>query len=113
MERQAKIWGERWLLRQDSTHATSYLKLKKGYRCSWHSHSEKYNLFFLCSGLVGIVVEELGERQEIMLKPGECCTVKPGQWHEFRVYEDSDMLEEMYVSYSEDDIIRQKEGGPL
>jgi len=113
MEREAKIWGERWLLRHDSTHATSYLKLKKGYRCSWHHHAEKYNLFFLCYGSVGVVVEELGERQEIMLEPGECCTVKPGQWHEFRVYENSAMLEEMYVSYSEDDIMRQKVGGHL
>ena len=113
MQREAKVWGERWLLRQDSTHATSYLKLKKGYRCSWHSHTEKYNLFFVCSGKVGIVVEELGVRQEIILKAGECCTVKPGQWHEFRVYEDSDMLEIMYVEYNESDIIRQKEGGRL
>jgi len=113
MERQAKVWGERWLLRQDSTHAISYLKLKKGYRCSWHHHTEKYNLFFVCFGTVGIMVEELGEKQEIILTGGQSCTVKPGQWHEFRVYENSAMLEEMYVEYREDDIIRQKVGGPL
>ena len=100
MQREAKVWGERWLLRKDSIHAISYLKLKKGYRCSWHHHKEKYNLFFLCYGKVGIVVEELGERQEIILQEGDCCTVKPGQWHEFRVYEYSAMFEEMFVSYT-------------
>lgn len=113
MQREAKIWGERWLIRQDSTHAISYLQLKKGYRCSWHRHTEKYNLFVCLSGKVGILVEELGQRQEIILARGECCTVKPGQWHEFRVYEDSEIFESMYVEYREDDIEREIVGGPL
>ena len=113
MQREAKVWGERWLIRKDSTHANSYLVLKKGYRCSWHRHREKYNLFVVLSGKIGIVVEELKGKQEIILKRGECCTVKPGQWHEFRVYEDSQIIEEMYVEYSEGDIERDVVGGAL
>ena len=113
MEREAKVWGERWLIRQDSTHAISYLQLKKGYYCSWHRHAQKYNLFIGLSGKIAIMIEELGEKQEIIITRGTCCTVKPGQWHQFRTYENAEMLEEMYVSYSENDIERKQEGGHL
>jgi len=114
MDRQNKVWGERWIIRQDSTHCTSFLKLLANYRCSWHSHVAKYNLFVLLWGKVGIVTEELnGERRQTILTEGQCFTVRPGQLHEFRVYEDSGMIEEMYVEYSEDDIKRITLGGEL
>jgi len=89
MDRQNKVWGERWIIRQDSTHCTSFLKLLANYRCSWHSHATKYNLFVLLYGKVGIVTEEIGRRcRETILTEGQCFTTRPGQLHEFRVYED-------------------------
>jgi len=109
MKRTHKVWGERWLLRQDSTHAVSYLKLKKNTRCSWHFHREKWNLFVVLSGKVGIVTEY----GEIALGPGQEFTVEPLIWHEFRVYEDSEMIEEMYVAYDEGDIERKELGSLL
>jgi len=109
MERTAKIWGERWLLRQDSTHAVSFLKLKKNTRCSWHVHQQKYNLFVVLSGKVGIKTEH----GEIVLETGQEFTVNPGMFHEFRVYEDSEMIEEMFVSYNEADIQRETLGSVL
>jgi hypothetical protein len=39
--------------------------------------------------------------------------VEPGLKHEFRVIEDSQVVEEMYVQYCEEDIIRLSVGGPL
>jgi quercetin dioxygenase-like cupin family protein len=107
MERIHKVWGERWLVRKDSTHATSYLKLQAGTRCSWHCHQAKYNLFVVLQGRVGIETEY----GEIILTPGQEFTTKPGEWHEFRVYEDSEMIEEMYVEYDEGDIQRETVGG--
>jgi mannose-6-phosphate isomerase-like protein (cupin superfamily) len=109
MERTHKIWGERYLIREDSTHATSVLILKKNTRCSWHNHQQKYNLFFVVKGQVGIVTE-FGES---LLTEGQVFTIKPGEYHEFRVYEDSIMVEEMYVEYNEADIQREKLGSKL
>lgn len=109
MERTAKVWGERWLLRQDSTHAVSYLRLEKNTRCSWHSHVAKYNLFVVLRGKVGIKTQY----GEIILTEGQEFTVAPTIYHEFRVYEDSDMIEEMYVQYDEGDIERKDLGSTL
>lgn len=109
MKRTSKIWGERWLLRQDSTHAVSYLKLKKKTRCSWHRHQQKFNLFVVLNGKVGIKTEY----GEVILTKGQEFTVEPGMWHEFRVYENSDMIEEMYVEYDEIDIERKDLGSKL
>lgn len=109
MERTHKVWGERWLVRQDSTHATSYLKVKKNTRCSWHSHTAKFNIFVVLKGKVGIKTEH----GEIVLGPGQEFTVNPREWHEFHVYEDSEMIEEMYVQYDEGDIERKELGSKL
>jgi mannose-6-phosphate isomerase-like protein (cupin superfamily) len=64
-------------------------------------------------GAISIVVQELGEQCEVLLKQGECFTVKPGQWHEFRGEEQSEVIEEMYVRYSESDIERQTIGSQV
>lgn len=109
MQRELKIWGERWLIREDSTHAVSYLKLKKGFRCSWHHHKQKYNLFVVLSGKVAI----LTEAGRTVLTRGQEFTIRPSEWHEFRAYADSEMIEEMYVCYDESDIIREKLGSKI
>lgn len=109
MIRESKIWGERWCLHQDSTHTTNILKLKADFRCSWHSHKTKWNLFAVISGSVGIKTID----GETILGPGESFTVAPGEMHEFRVHEDSVMVEEMYVEYDDDDIDRENVGGKM
>jgi len=109
MERTQKVWGERWLLREDSTHAISYLELKAKTCCSFHKHQAKFNLFFLIDGHVSIKTE-FGETK---LHPGQIFTVKPGEPHMFIVHENSKMIEEMYVSYDETDIERFQLGSKL
>ena len=114
MKREAKVWGERWLIRQDSTHAVSYLILRRGYECSWHYHREKYNLFVVLSGKIGIVTEQLdGYNSVIVLGSGESFTVKPGEKHKFTIYEDAKVIEEMFVEYRESDIERENLGGVM
>jgi len=113
MRREPKIWGERWMVREDSTHTTNILTLKAGYRCSWHRHTCKYNLFAVISGVVEIDAERNGCRTTTELYEGQALTVEPGVWHEFRVIEDGLMLEEMYVEYDDTDIDRMKIGGPM
>lgn len=113
LKREVKIWGERWLIRDDSTHAISYLKLDEGYRCSWHKHDTKYNLFVVLTGAIKIIIEELGKKKHIILTSGQELTIKPGQWHEFQALENSQVIEEMYVEYFEADIIRENKGSKL
>ena len=110
MEREIKIWGERWLIRKDSTHAVSYLEIKDGYRCSWHRHQTKYNLFVVLRGQIQLLVEEMGEHTIVNLNAGESFVIKPGQWHEFRGIKGAQVIEEMYVKYCESDIEREKLG---
>jgi len=109
MERESKIWGERWMVRKDSTHAVSALFIKKGYRCSWHKHEQKYNLFVVLEGKIEIITHNGGGTVEA----GQTFTTKPGEWHEFRGIEDSVVIEEMYVQYDESDIIREKVGSKI
>ena len=75
MNRSLKVWGERILIRQDSTHCVSLLKLRARTRCSRHKHQAKSNLFYLLRGKVGI---ETGEGI-VILHPGETFTVTPGE----------------------------------
>jgi len=96
-------------LRQDSTHAISFLDLKANTCCSWHSHRAKWNFFFLISGNVSIKTE-FGETN---LEPGQIFTVEPGTHHQFIVHEDSRLIEEMYVLYDEADIDRETLGSKL
>jgi mannose-6-phosphate isomerase-like protein (cupin superfamily) len=113
MKREIKVWGERWLIREDSTHAVSYLIVHEGYRCSWHVHDEKYNLFVIVSGEIRIRVEELGKIRDVILSRGETFTIKPGQYHEFQGETDAEVIEEMYVEYKESDIHREIKGSRI
>lgn len=109
MIRERKLWGERWLIYGDSTHTTNLLMLKKGRRCSWHRHQCKWNLFVVLSGKVGIRTID----GETILHMGEEFTVAPGEMHEFKIYEDGMMIEEMFVKYDDGDILRKESGGIL
>lgn len=109
MKREKKVWGERWMIREDSTHTTNILKLNSGFRCSWHKHRAKWNLFAVVSGSVGIRTID----GETVLGPGESFTVGPGEMHEFRVYQSGIMVEEMYVQYDDEDIDRDNVGGMI
>lgn len=107
MDREHKVWGERWIVRRDSTHETALLSLKANHRCSWHRHQTKWNQFVVLIGKVSIITSE----GETRLTEGQSFTVRPGIWHEFRVHEASWMIEEMFVEYDPADIERENTGG--
>ena len=108
MHRTRKVWGERWMLRQDSTHATSYLEIEPWMRCSWHTHREKYNMFIITEGELDILTED----GTVVLVRGDTFVVPPGVKHEFRTRElGCKCVEEMYVDYAESDIQRERIGG--
>ena len=111
MIRQHKIWGERWIIREDSMHGNYFLKLLRGYRCSWHYHTTKYNLFVVLWGKIIIITQREGEpKRETVLLEGNSFLVEPNQFHEFIVCENSGVIEEMFVEYDREDIIRLTKG---
>ena len=115
MRIEKKVWGERWMIREDSVHTTNILNLVKGNRCSWHYHQQKYNLFAVITGKIRIVrgIPETNHRISCDLIAGDTFIVSPGIWHEFQVIESGIIVEEMYVQYDDEDIEREKLGGPI
>jgi D-lyxose ketol-isomerase len=79
----------------------------------------KWNVFVVSEGRVGVRIEAFWPNEgretihEQILGPGDELHVPPGMFHEFVVYENGVMLEEMYVKYDDGDILRQREGGPV
>ncbi len=110
MERTYKTWGEKWNFFQNDLCEVSYLDLRSNQRCSWHRHQEKYNLFFVLTGILYLKTEwGVAEVQQ-----GEIFTTRPGEWHEFQTHEKGcTLIEVMYVVYNSEDIERKTLGGPL
>ena len=109
MEKTKKVWGTKTNIYRDDLSEVSVLELKKDTTCSYHFHHGKWNLFYLLKGEVGIRTEW----GVYILRPGETFTTRPLEKHRFEVYEDSLMIEVMYVKYTESDIIRDDLGGTL
>lgn len=105
-----KIWGIKSRIHEDSHNEIDLLELKKNSFCSVHHHIDKINKFILVSGKVDIV-SELGTKS---LGIGECFEVHPELIHQFRVVENSILIEIAYTTdtgIDPNDIIRKKQGG--
>ena len=110
MERTVKTWGDKWNIFQNDLCEVSVLYLKPNERCSWHSHTSKYNLFFVISGKLVIKVDEY----ETTVLPGQILTTKPFEMHEFQTRSlDTICIEVMYTQYDPEDIDRKDVGGPI
>ena len=109
-----KVWGKRTILWKDNYCTVNVLDVVNGYRCSWHRHKQKYNLFYVITGELEIVTEEIDKsKKAIVLHPGESIQIKPGIWHEFRALMDTKVIEIMFVRYCEGDIERAILGGKI
>ena len=110
MERTYKTWGEKWSLFQNDLCEVSILELKPFQRCSWHTHTSKWNQFFVLEGVLFIKVED----GIVKIEKGQIFTTRPGEWHEFQTREERTLMQEiMFVKYDENDIQREILGGPL
>jgi len=109
---QGKVWGETWPLFARNNVELHRIRVSAGHECSKHRHAHKHNMFFCLSGLLDIYVWKrdytLVDRTQ--LQPGECMTVAPGEFHQFRAVQDTDALEVYWVELSETDIERETVG---
>ncbi len=53
--------------------------LQPGDSLSWHHHSEVTDRFYCLEGLIGVELQD--PVQQLLLRPGEACTVPPGVVH--------------------------------
>ena len=113
MEIQGKVWGRTSRIFKESNVEIHRLECKKGFRCSTHSHAHKYNLFWVESGSLKIIIykNDYNLVDETVLKPCESTTVKPGENHRFEVLEDAVAFEIYWTELDSDDIIRKDCGG--
>lgn len=116
-----KIWGTTTALVSTPMFEMHRLFIKPWHRCSLHSHKTKHNAFFVISGCLHIdggkpeLDDPIWRPHELVtLRQGDCWTVAPGVWHQFRTGYDACVALEMY--YTEplsEDIIRYNTGGPV
>ena len=105
-EQWPKCWGANTEIFRNDSVSVNFLNLVKGGVCSWHLHQHKYNTFYLISGKV-VIRTELGET---VLNPGNSILVSAPMKHQFEALEDSGLIEIMWVSYDQRDIVRLVEG---
>jgi len=84
-----KVWGsEEWIVNTDK-YCGKILRLKEGYRCSYHHHKNKDETFYVLSGKVLLELEDSG----IILNAGDSQRIFPKQNHRFTGLARSDMVE--------------------
>jgi len=111
MEATHGTWGRRIRTFQWDGGITTILFLEPWQRCSWHSHKETWNQFFVVKGEVGIKTDK---GYTTNLREGQSFTVEPRVKHEFQTFYDSAIVEEIaFVRYNPNDIDREALGGPL
>jgi len=107
-----KVWGQEiWYSNvdeKDKNYCGKILKLKKGYRCSFHMHPKKDETFYLQSGLLRMKVED----KVYLMKPGDTLRLKPNTFHSFLGLENSVILEAS-TFHSDDDVVRKTESEML
>lgn len=112
MERQGKVWGATSPLFCKNNVEVHRIEGVKGGYCSIHSHIKKFNQFFIESGSMLVSIWRQDQVDEVILRPGETCTVKPGEKHRFEILERGTVAFEIYWTEIEpEDIVREAPGG--
>lgn len=108
-----KIWGKTELVHANAVLEFHRIEFKKGYSCSEHKHSYKYNGFFVERGklLIKVWQEDQGLVDETVLEAGDFTQVRPGKYHQFIGLEDGIAFELYWAEFSHDDIVRRTSGG--
>lgn len=111
MEQLHGIWGNRLITFQKQNILITILWLVPNKRCSWHYHKHNWNQFTCISGTVGIRTDK---GFVTLLTEKQTFTIEPGIYHQFEVYKEPAVVQEIsYVKFDENDIVRERSGGNL
>src|SRR5690349_17958640 len=113
MNLQGKVWGQTSQIFNKNNVEVHRIVGKAGGYCSKHSHSHKFNLFFVESGALTVKTwMDYGLVDSTYLEPGQSCCVAPGCPHQFVVESDGTVAYEIYwVELESNDIERETVGG--
>lgn len=115
MHKSGKIWGMTQELFTKNNVSIHRIVIQQNTRCSKHKHDHKHNLFYVESGQI-LIKEWKNEYDlidETILRAGDMCDIKPGNYHEFQGLEDSVVYEIYYVELLDNDIIRENIGSKI
>ncbi len=113
---ETKVWGKASHVFCSEACAVSVLEVVKGYRCSWHHHEHRVNMFFVQSGVIDVIsyMDDMQPSIRARLAAGDCYSVAPMMRHRFEVIESGVVVEVYYpMPVRLDDIVRHDEGGKL
>lgn len=110
-----KIWGNTSTLFAKNNVEMARIEVKPGGYCSEHCHQYKYNLFFVESGELEVIIFRNDADTTIedvtTLKAGESTFVEPGLYHKFRAVKETIAYEIYWVEIDPQDIQRNSVGG--
>lgn len=102
-ETHAHMWGEEIWLENNNHYCAKIIRLKRGFRSSWHYHQRKDETFFVLNGIVLLRTSTQDGKftQTLYMKPGDKHRIEPGEIHSFKTLsETANILE---VSKTDDD----------
>jgi mannose-6-phosphate isomerase-like protein (cupin superfamily) len=99
-----KPWGYELIWAHTERYVGKILHINKGESLSYQFHQVKDETIRLLSGVLEMDVETNGQRDKLVLSPGDCLHIVPLMKHRMIAVEDCDVLE---VSTPElDDVVR-------
>lgn len=115
MEKSGKVWGETSCIVRNPIVEMHRIEIKAGFKCSKHTHLHKWNGFYVESGSLEIHVwkSDYDLVDITVLKTGDYCAVKPGEYHQFVCKEKCVAFELYWPELLTDDIKRLDIGSNL
>lgn len=111
---EGKVWGSTVEIESNPYMSFHRAEVKKDRRCSKHLHANKWNGFFVESGLLRVrIYQPNGIEDVTTLGAGEYTAVAPGLKHRFESVEDTVLFEIYWPAALAEDIVRDDEGGLL
>ena len=110
-----KIWGLTGLIFENHNFELHRIEAKNGGICSKHKHVHKYNGIFVESGrlLVRVWKNDYDLIDETIVTAGECCIIKPLEYHQFEALKDTIAFEWYWAEFDPKDIEREDHGSIL
>ena len=110
--KQGNVWGESSPLFSKNNVEVHRILARRDGRSSRHRHAHKFNLFYVESGCLRVVIEQPYNLADItFVRKHESCVVAPGLWHRFEAMEATLAFEIFWTELDPADIERDGHGG--
>lgn len=109
MNKQGKLWGFTNKILEINNVSIHRLSIDKDQSCSKHYHMHKYNMFYVESGKLEIIVWQKNPDiiEKTILTSNEINLIKPQIYHQFKALENSIVYEIYYAKLEDEDIYRE------